>query len=55
VCKDENELIDDSISSDRPADQFQCRIIGVIEDEVIKVKVTQARSTNTSRQLWLSE
>jgi c-di-GMP-binding flagellar brake protein YcgR len=55
VRKDENELIDNSISSDGPTDQFQSRVVGIIEDEVIKIEVTQSRSTNTPRQLSLSD
>lgn len=51
--EDENELIDDSIRSYRSADQFQGRIVGIVEDEVIEVKVTQSRSPNTTSQLFV--
>jgi hypothetical protein len=40
VREDENELIHNAISSDCPADQFQGCVLGIIEDEVIQVKVT---------------
>lgn len=53
VGEDENELIDDSIRSYRSADQFQGRIVGVVENEVIEVKVTQSRSPNTTSQLFI--
>jgi hypothetical protein len=40
VREDENKLIDNTIRPDRPANQFQSRVIRIIEDKVIEVKVT---------------
>lgn len=51
VGEHENELIDDSVRSHGPTDQFQSCIVGIIENEVMEVKVTQSRSPNAASQL----
>lgn len=37
----EDELVDNPVDAHRPADQLQVRVFGVVEDEVVAVKVGQ--------------
>jgi hypothetical protein len=43
-----NELVDNSICTDRPADEFKCCIVGITEDEVIEIKMAETGSSNTT-------
>lgn len=54
MSKGKNKFVDDAIGSNRSADQFQCRIIRIVENKMIQVEVTQLRSANPSRQLVVS-
>lgn len=47
----EDKFIDDAIHSNSPTDQFQFRVAGILENEVIPIKLRQLLSPNTSRQL----
>lgn len=46
----EDELINDPIDAHSSTDQFESGIFGVVEDEMVTVKVRQFRSPDTSSQ-----
>lgn len=48
----ENELVNDAIRAHRSANQLQGCVVGVVEDEVVKIEVAQARTSNASGQLF---
>ena len=48
MCKAENKLINDSIDSYGPADEVQCSIIGIIEDEMVSIEICQVIPSDTA-------
>ena len=47
----ENKLVHNPIRPNCPADEIQLRVVGIVEDEVMQVKVTQTCATNASSEL----
>ena len=48
MSKAEDKLVNNSIDSHSPADEVQCSIIWVIEDEMFPIEIRQVVSSNTT-------
>lgn len=51
MSETKDKLVDDSVRTDCPADEFKRSIVGIIEDEVVEIEVAETSSSNASSQL----
>jgi hypothetical protein len=51
MSETKDKLVDDSVCTDCPADEFERSIVGIIEDEVVEIEVAETSSSNASSQL----
>lgn len=51
MSQTEDEFIHDPVGAHGAAHEFEARIVGVVEDEVVEVEVAQTSSANASSQL----
>lgn len=54
MCQAKDEFVNDPVRADRPADEFQCGVGRVVEDEILKVEFAQSCSSDSPRHLVAS-